>query len=120
MANLIKLPRSLTCLLIVFLVASNEVLCGGKGKGSDIILYKNNLLIRSNKGKGGNLLIADPHHHHHGHHGHHGHHDHQGHQGHQEHSHHKQVVMMSGGKGKGKGKGGGMSWENLVMGGGKY
>jgi hypothetical protein len=133
MSNLMRLLlKSIAGMLVCsLLVAIRDVSCGGKGKGqSDIILYKNNLIIRGAKGKGGNLVIAEPHHHgqHHdeGHH-----HDH--HEDHHHHHHHKNehkflmnAISNSKGKGnKGKGgkmesKGGEMNWEDLIMGGGKY
>ena len=135
MTNLILLFRYVLAVLAFHLMlAAIEVSCGGKGKGgSDIILYKNNLLIRGEKGKG-NLVIAEPHHHHH-HHEHHGHHE----EHHHGHAQHKSIMSLlgdskgKGGKGKGKGggnmviaagstqkKGNAMGWEDLIMGGGKY
>lgn len=106
---------------ITLMVATSLTEAGNKGnKGSDIILYKNNLLIRGKKGKG-NLLIAD------GHGGHHGH----DHGGHKDHQFIMEAIMMSNkGKGKGnKGKGGqmggmnmkskggnSMEWEQMIMG----
>jgi hypothetical protein len=136
MANVFRLIKSIAAILVLYLMAAVvEISCGGKGKGkgSDIILYKNNLVIRGEKGKG-NLVIAGGHQHNHGHHEEHGGH-HFGHEG--GHHHHEQKFIMSvlndsKGKGKGKGMGGGggggnmknkgseASWEDLIMGGGKY
>lgn len=136
MANLIQLVKSVTGVLVIYLIAvSVEISCGGKGKGSDIILYKNNLVIRGEKGKGSLVIAEKPHHHHHGHHEeHHGGHHHHG--GHDDHHYEKKLIMsvlndsnrkngknggtVMGATGSMKNKGGEMSWEDLIMGGGKY
>jgi len=114
---------------VVVMMFISTVSAGGKGKGSDIILYNHNLLIRGEKGKGGNLFLGGDsghHKHHEQSYGHHGYHE----MGHHHH-HEKQPIIILEGKGKGKGKGGrgkgnkgnkgkgeyGMGYEQLIMGG---
>lgn len=151
MKNFQSSTRHIIALQVVCLAAIltiSYVIAGGKGGkgGSDIILYKNNLIIRGEGGKGkgkgggGTLFIGgeDHHHKHHEHHGHHEHGfgDHHGFGGHDmghHHHHHKPqpqpvIIITGGGKGKGKGKGGnggggkgkgnkgGMTFEDMMMG----
>lgn len=113
--------------LVAIVISAMQVLAGGKGDGGgeDIILYKNNIIIRGEGGKGkgkgkggggGNLLLApgpekEYHdlgwdHHEHGGHGHQGHHGY-GDMHHQQHHGHKELppIIFLGGNGGGKGKG---------------
>ena len=126
MINLnIVLITALMTILVALLTNSNQALAGGNrgSKGKDIILYKNNLLIRGGKkGKGGNLLIASNQHHHYHEHGGHG----------ESEFGHKMMAEVIGAESKGnnkgrnritaggqmKAKGGGMTWEKMILNGG--
>lgn len=114
MANLTKIQLTASLLFMIF----TSVYAGGKGKGNDnIILRENDIIMSGNKGMTG-IVIAENKHHHHdmhhhgGYHGHHefGHHGMMGDHGHQHHHypeyHEKQpIIIVENNKGKGKGKG---------------
>lgn len=126
-----------TTMAIISIAYTTQVAAGGKGgKGEDIILYNNNLLIRDPKGKGGTLFVGHGGHHEHheemdsfggfgygfgeGGHEHSGHHEFSGHHEHSSHHEHKKepvVVVEVKGKMKSKGKGGKGGMMGGMMGG---
>ena len=94
-------------MMVLITIDQKRQVSANKG-GSDIILYKNNLVVRSNnkgkgnKGKGGSIIIVNGGHKHHGNHGYGGHEHHGHHHGHHKISFEQNLIMNASGSG-GKG-----------------